>query len=303
MFATRWTHLENDAADYGVDMRLITWNVNSLKARLPRVLELLAAHRPDVLCLQETKSTGEAFPHEALAAAGYRALDHSTGRWNGVALVVPVDVEVAGVERGLPGEPDPSEGRWIEASVPWPAPGGATGGATGADPGAEQRAAPATVRVVSTYVPNGREPGHAMFTAKLAFLDRMAARAQSLAASGPTVIAGDVNVAPEDRDVWDPAAFVGATHVTSEERAGLDAVVAAGYVDAFRAVAPDEVGFTWWDYRMGAFRRGMGMRIDLALVSSGLTVTGCEVDTTYRRANAAGDKPSDHAPLVVALRG
>ncbi len=276
-------------------MRLVTWNVNSLKARLPRVLELLAAHRPDVLCLQETKSTGEAFPHETLAAAGYRALDHSTGRWNGVALLVPVDVEVAGVEHGLPGEPDPSEGRWIEASVPWLAAGG--------DQPADQPAGPASIRVVSTYVPNGREPGHAMFAAKLAFLDRMAARAQALAAAGPTVIAGDVNVAPEDRDVWDPAAFVGATHVTTEERDGLGAVVAAGYVDAFRAVAPDEDGFTWWDYRMGAFRRGMGMRIDLALVSRGLTVTGCEVDTTFRRVNAAGDKPSDHAPLVVELPG
>ena len=275
-------------------MRLITWNVNSLKARLPRVLELLAAHRPDVLCLQETKSTGEAFPHEALAAVGYRAHDHSTGRWNGVALLTPVDVEVEGVERGLPGEPDPSEGRWIEASVPWPA--------SPADRDADGAAGPASVRVVSTYVPNGREPGHAMFTAKLAFFARMAERAQALAAQGPTVITGDLNVAPEDRDVWDPGAFVGATHVTSEERAGLEAVVAAGYVDAFRAVAPDEVGFTWWDYRMGAFRRGMGMRIDLALVGRELTVAGCEVDTTFRRVNAAGDKPSDHAPLVVELR-
>lgn len=280
-------------------MKIATWNVNSLKARWPRVLELLAEHRPDVLCLQETKASAEAFPHEALAAAGYRALDHSTGRWNGVALLVPDDVEVAQVEHGLPGEPDPSEGRWIEASVPWPVRSDAP---DAGDHRSGQPPAPAGIRVVSTYVPNGREPGHPMFTAKLAFLARMAERAKALAAQGPTVIAGDLNVAPEDRDVWDPGAFVGATHVTPEERAGLAAVVAAGYLDAYRVVAPDEVGFTWWDYRMGAFRRGMGMRIDLALVSRGLTVTGCEVDTTYRRANAAGDKPSDHAPLVVELR-
>lgn len=257
-------------------MRLISWNVNSLKARLPRVLELLEQHAPDVVCVQETKSTAEAFPHAALAAAGYHAVERSEGRWNGVALLVPAEVEVADVVSELPGEPDPAEARWIEATV-------------------------RGVRVASVYVPNGREPTHPMFAAKLRFLAAMRAHVTGLVAAGPTVVAGDVNVAPTDLDVWDPAAFEGATHVTDDEREALAGVVAAGLRDAFREVVPDEPGFTWWDYRMGAFRRGHGMRIDLALVSEHLGVRSCAVDTTFRRVNEAGDKPSDHAPLVVGL--
>lgn len=258
-------------------MRVVSWNLNSLKARLPRVLELLEEHAPDVLAVQETKSTAEAFPHEALAVAGYRAVEHSQGRWNGVALLVPDDVEVGEVQRGLPGEPDPAEARWIEADV-------------------------RGVRVVSVYVPNGRDPDHEMYAAKLAFLDAARDRAAELVAAGPTVITGDVNVARSDVDVWDPAMFVGSTHVTPAERQRIDALCDLGLVDAHRHLAGDDVpAYTWWDYRMGAFRRGMGLRIDLALVSEHLEVRGCEVDTTYRRVNAAGDKPSDHAPLVVTL--
>lgn len=257
-------------------MRLVTWNVNSIRARLPRVLELLEQHAPDVACIQETKVAAGAFPHEQLAAAGYRAVERSEGRWNGVALLVPQDTDVVDVVTSLPGEPNPAEARWIEATVDG-------------------------VRVASVYVPNGREPSHPMFLEKLTFLEAMRDQVELLAAAGPTVVAGDLNVAPEDRDVWDPAAFVGATHVTPDERAALAAVIDAGVVDAFRAVEPDEVGFTWWDYRMQAFRRRMGMRIDLALVSPHLRVRSCGVDTSFRAANAAGDKPSDHAPLVVGL--
>ncbi len=257
-------------------MRLITWNVNSVRARLPRVLELLEQHAPDVVCVQETKVGADAFPHQALASVGYRAVERSEGRWNGVALLVPQDVEVEDVVTDLPGEPNPAEARWLEATV-------------------------RGTRVASVYVPNGREPDHPMFAEKLRFLDAMHARTAELLAEGPTVVAGDLNVAPEDRDVWDPAAFVGATHVTPEERDRLAAILDLGVTDAFRAVEPDEVGFTWWDYRMNAFRRRMGMRIDLALVSPDLSVRSCEVDTTFRVANEAGDKPSDHAPLVVGL--
>jgi exodeoxyribonuclease III len=115
------------------------------------------------------------------------------------------------------------------------------------------------------------------------------------------VLAGDVNIAPEDRDVWDPAVFVGSTHVTPDERARLRAIEAVGLVDAYRAVDPGGTGYTFWDYRLGALRRNLGMRIDLVLVSHQLVVTGCEVDGTYRRVNRAGDKPSDHAPLLVEL--
>jgi exodeoxyribonuclease III len=137
---------------------------------------------------------------------------------------------------------------------------------------------------------------------KLDFLEAMADHVGTLVAAGPTVVAGDLNIAPEDRDVWDPEVFRGATHVTPDERTRLAAVLEQGVADAFRVVAPDEVGFTWWDYRLQSFRRQRGMRIDLALVSRDLEVETCEVDTSFRVANRAGDKPSDHAPLVVTFR-
>jgi exodeoxyribonuclease III len=257
-------------------MRLITWNVNSIRARLPRVLELLEQHAPDVVCVQETKVAAETFPHEALAVAGYRAVERSEGRWNGVALLVPEDVEVTDVVTELPGEPNPAEARWIEATV-------------------------RGVRVASVYVPNGREPGHPMFLEKLTFLEAMRDQIELLTAAGPTVVAGDLNVALEDRDVWDMASFVDATHVTPVERDALAALLEGGVQDAFRVVEPEGSGFTWWDYRMQAFRRKMGMRIDLALVSPDLGVRSCAVDTTFREVNSAGDKPSDHAPLIVGL--
>jgi exodeoxyribonuclease III len=255
-------------------MRLISWNVNSIRARLPRVLELLDQHHPDVVCLQETKVLGDAFPHAACAELGYRAIDHSEGRWNGVALLVPDPAQLLDPQLGLPSEPDEVEARWVEATIDG-------------------------IRVVSVYVPNGREPSHPMFEAKLRFLEAARDRLAELVARGPTIIAGDFNVALEDRDVWDIAAFVDATHVTPDERSRLAALLDLGLTDAYREVGPDDEGFTWWDYRMGAFRRGMGMRIDYALSSHHLEVRSAAVDTTFRRNNEQGDKPSDHAPLVV----
>lgn len=243
---------------------------------MPRLLELLEQHQPDVVCLQETKVSDEQFPHDALAEVGYRAAVCCEGRWNGVALLVPLDVEVADVETKLPGAPNGAEARWVEATING-------------------------VRVASVYVPNGREPSHPMFQEKLLFLEAMADHAELLVQNGPTVIAGDLNVTLEDRDVWDPTVFDGATHVTPDERVRLETLLSVGLSDAFRAVEPDAEGFTWWDYRMGSFARGMGMRIDFALTSEHLNVESCVVDTTFRRQNAAGDKPSDHAPLVVAL--
>ncbi len=258
-------------------MRLITWNVNSLRARLPRVQELLAAHEPDVVCLQETKVADEAFPHDDLAACGYAAASHSEGRWNGVAVLVRDSLVAADPLLGLPGEPNTAEARWLEATVNG-------------------------IRVVSVYVPNGRDPQHPMFAQKLEFIDAMRARVGQLVTAGPTVVAGDFNVAPTDRDVWDASALEGSTHVTPAERRGLTAVLREGLSDAYRQIDPDGDGFTWWDYRMGAFRRGWGMRIDLALVSEHLTVTSATVDTVFRRNNSAGVKPSDHAPLVIDLK-
>ena len=238
--------------------------------------EVLEAHAPDVVCLQETKLAADAFPHAALAEVGYSAVEASEGRWNGVALLVRDGLKVTDVVRDLPGGPVPEEARWIEATVDG-------------------------VRVASVYVPNGREVVSEWYPRKLDFLAAMRDRLAVLCADGPTVVAGDFNVAPEDRDVWDMAAFPeGSTHVTAPERAGLAAIVALGMVDAQRAVLPDGEAFTWWDYRGGAFHRGHGLRIDLAYVA-GLGVTSVTVDRTARRNNEAGDKPSDHAPLVVDL--
>ena len=257
-------------------MRLITWNVNSIRARLPRVAELLQQHRPDVVCIQETKVGPDSFPHDALRAHGYQAVAASEGRWNGVALLVRQDAEVDGVVTTLPGVPDPSEARWVEASIDG-------------------------VRVASVYVPNGRDREHPMFAAKLRFLEAMRDHLAALLPEGPTVVAGDVNIAPEDRDVWDVAQAGLTTHVTPEERERLTALLDLGMVDAYRAVEPEAAGFTWWDYRLRSFQQGFGMRIDLVMVSRDLAVKACQVDTSFRRANAAGDKPSDHAPLLVDL--
>ena len=257
-------------------MRLITWNVNSLKARWPRVPELLAAHAPDVVCVQETKLAADAFPHEALAELGYSAVESSEGRWNGVALLVRDGLTVSDVTRELPGNPVPEEARWIEATVDG-------------------------VRVASVYVPNGREVANEWYPRKLDFLAAMRDRLAALVPAGPTVVAGDFNVAPADEDVWDLAAFPeGSTHVTAPERDGVAALLALGMVDAQRAVLPEGEAFTWWDYRGGAFHRGHGLRIDLALVA-GLDVAAVTVDRVARRNNEAGDKPSDHAPVVVDL--
>jgi exodeoxyribonuclease III len=257
-------------------MRLISWNVNSIRARLPRVGELLDQHRPDVVCVQETKVGHDAFPHDELGAHGYQAVAASEGRWNGVALLVRQDLEVEGVVTSLPGAPDPTEARWIEATIDG-------------------------VRIASVYVPNGRHREHPMFAAKLRFLEAMRDHLAGLLREGPVVVAGDVNIAPEDRDVWDLAQAALSTHVTPEERARLAAVLDLGMVDAYRAVEPEGIGFTWWDYRLRSFQQGYGLRIDLVLVSRPLVVEACQVDTTFRLANAAGDKPSDHAPVLVDL--
>ncbi len=259
-------------------MRMVTYNVNSLTARLPRLLALLAEHEPDIVCLQETKVAPEAFPDEALARAGYAAGHHSGGRWEGVAVLAKTDLGVADVRCGLPGEPDPDQARWVEATV-------------------------GEIRVVSAYVPNGRALGTPTFAAKLAFLDAMARRAGELAA-GPAVIAGDMNVCPSGLDVWDERAVHGSTHVTPEERRALGTVVGTGFVDAFRTLEPAEPGFTWWDYRAGHFHKGFGLRIDLALLSKplALRLVAARVDRDYRKPTKVREsKPSDHAPLLVDL--
>jgi len=257
-------------------VKIATWNVNSLKVRLPRVLEFLAHHEPDVVLMQETKTEAEAFLADELAAAGYHAVHHSAGRWAGVAIVARSELSLGDPVVGLPGEPRDDEARWIEATV---------GG----------------IRVVSTYVPNGREVGSSTYDEKLTFLDAAAVRAAALRAAGePMLIGGDFNVAPADLDVYDPVAFQGSTHVTPEERARIAALLqAGGLVDGFRHLHPDVVQHTWWDYRQGHFHRGMGLRIDLLLASESLagSIVACGIERDYRK----GTKPSDHAPLMVEL--
>jgi len=229
-------------------LRIVTWNVNSLKQRMPRVLQLLEQHRPDVVCLQETKTAPDAFPHAELAGAGYRAVHHSAGRWAGVAVLAPEGAPLAVAATGLPGEPDPAEARWIEADV-------------------------GDLRVTSVYVPNGRAVGTDTFAAKLAFYEAAAVRARTLLAERGgrgLLVAGDFNVMRADRDVYDPRAFAGSTHVTPEERERFEAILATGLVDAYRHLHPDEVGFTWWDYRAGHFHKKLGLRIDYVALSPDL---------------------------------
>jgi exodeoxyribonuclease-3 len=256
-------------------MLLATWNVNSLTARLPRVLEFLETHRPDVLCLQETKVGEAAFPTAALAEAGYAAAHHSGGRWAGVAVLAPASAPPADVVRGLPGEVQATEARWVEATV---------GG----------------IRVCSVYVVNGRTLDSPQYGEKLVFLDAMAARLAELATRPePLYVAGDFNIAPADVDVWDPGLFVGTTHTSAPERERLRRILGTGLVDAYRHCDPEGAHFTYYDYRAGMFHKGMGMRIDLALVSERLTerITRCGIDRGFRK----GLKPSDHAPLLLEL--
>ena len=255
-------------------MRLVTWNVNSIKQRLPRVLELAEEHAPDVICLQETKSEAAAFPHDELAAAGYRAADHSGGRWAGVAVLAREPHTLEDPALGLPGEPVQDECRWIEATI---------GG----------------VRVVSTYVPNGRVVMSEWYAQKLDFLAAAAERVREIRSAGmPLVVAGDMNVAPADLDVYDPAAFATETHVTPPERAALRQLADAGGLrDALRELHPDEQQFTWWDYRAGHFHKNLGLRIDLALVSDEIArrLVRAGMERPYRK----GTRPSDHAPLLI----
>lgn len=254
-------------------MRIATWNVNSLKARLPRVEAWLAEVQPDVLCMQETKLADAAFPALTFEALGYSSAHHGQGQWNGVAILSRVgltDVTASFAD----GDPPDAEARLVTATC---------GG----------------VRVSSVYVPNGRALDHEHYRYKLAWLARLRAQLDRAADPGqPMVIAGDFNVAPADVDVWSPAAFVGSTHVSEPEREAIAELCRWGLVDVVRAAHPDMTSlYTYWDYRAGDFHQGRGMRIDLVLASRPVAerVTWCVVDRNARK----GTQPSDHAPVVV----
>jgi exodeoxyribonuclease-3 len=252
-------------------LRLVTWNVNSLKARLPRVQEWLTENAPDVVCLQETKMKDEAFPAEVFREMGYESAHHGQGQWNGVAILskVGIDDVVAGWDDGGPEDGD--------ARLIWATCGG--------------------VRVASAYVPNGRALDNDHYTYKLGWLERLRATLDRREDAGsPLAVCGDYNIAPEDRDVWDPAHFAGLTHTSEPERAALRSLEAWGMEDVYRRFH-DEAGlFSWWDYRGGDFHQGRGMRIDLILATPSLArrATGSFVDRDARK----GEKPSDHAPVV-----
>ncbi len=252
-------------------MRIATWNVNSLKARLPRVEEWLEYARPDVLCIQETKLADSAFPAMAFSALGYESAHHGDGRWNGVAVLSRVGLE--DVAAGFGGPADSEGPRLVAATC---------GG----------------VRVHSVYVPNGRSVDSEHYVAKLAWLGELRGLLEATCSAGdPVAVCGDFNVAPEDRDVWDPAALVGETHVTEAERVALAALQGWGLVDAFRLRYQEDRLFTWWDYRAGNFHKGIGMRIDLVLVTEVLAqrCVGALIDRNARK----GQQPSDHAPVLV----
>lgn len=267
-----------EAGHLSKGMRFVTYNVNSLNARLPRLLALIDEHQPDILCVQETKTAPDKFPHLELQAAGYVAADNSGGRWAGVAVLARTELGIDEVVTGLPDQPNPQEARWVEATIDG-------------------------IRVVSVYVPNGRQVGSETFFEKLEFFDRMADRAEKIA-RGPVFMAGDMNVCPTDLDVWNPDEIHGATHITEEERSRYRTILEHGYVDAFRELQPDETGFTWWDYRAGHFHKGYGLRIDLALVSNHLAsgLSRAWVDRSYRKPTKVREsKASDHAPLIVDI--
>ena len=256
-------------------VRIATWNVNSVKQRLPRLLPWLDERRPHVVCLQETKLTDDAFRtllRDALKDRGYEVALHGEATWNGVAILSRVGLEdVSAGLAGAPGFPHP-EARAVAATC---------GG----------------IRVASIYVPNGREPGSEHYEYKLAWL----AALRDAVAAGPeaTVVCGDMNIAPTDEDVFDPDAYIGQTHVTAPEREALAELEALGLHDVVRERWPTQRVFTYWDYRAGMFHQDLGMRIDLVLASDPVAerVKAAWIDRHARK----GTGPSDHAPVMVDL--
>ena len=256
-------------------VRIATWNVNSVKQRVPRLLPWLDERRPDVVCLQETKLEDEAFTEllgDELESRGYEVAAHGERAWNGVAILSRAGLE--DVEAGIAGAPG--------------------------FPHQEARAVSATcggIRVVSVYVPNGRVPDSEHYEYKLAWLGAL----REMVAAGPdaTIVCGDMNIAPTDDDVFDPDAYVGQTHVTPPEREALAELQALGLRDVVRERWPGERVFTYWDYRAGMFHQDLGMRIDLVL-ASGLVAERVRAAWVDRHARK-GSGPSDHAPVIVDL--
>ena len=251
-------------------MKLATWNVNSLKVRVPHLLDWLAAVQPDVVCLQETKTEDRSFPLAEIEAAGYRVIYSGQKTYNGVAIVsrTPLSAEA----RGIPEFADEPR-RVIAATV-------------------------AGVRVVCLYAPNGQEPGSEKYEYKLRWYAALTAWLKK-EVDGEVAVLGDLNIAPEPRDVHDPKRWEGKIHFSAPERAAFSALIDLGFKDAFRLFPQPEKQFTWWDYRLAAFQRGWGLRIDHILLSPALAprCRSCHIDAAPRKL----ERPSDHAPVVAEL--
>lgn len=257
-------------------LTLATWNVNSLKVRLPHLLDWLATHRVDIVCLQETKLVDENFPVADLAEAGYAAAFAGQKTYNGVALLTRRETtpEASAVVTALPGLNDPQK-RLISATV---------GG----------------IRVVCAYFPNGQSVGSEKYDYKLRWIAALNAWLRTeLAQHLQVALAGDFNIAPEDRDVHDPKVWAGQVLFSEPEKQAFRDLIALGFVDSFRLFEQPERSYTWWDYRMQAFRRKMGLRIDHVLLSTALAqrCTACSIDVEPRRR----EQPSDHAPVIATL--
>lgn len=253
--------------------RLATWNVNSLKVRLPHLLDWLAAARPDAVCLQETKTEDANFPREALAAAGYQSVFCGQKAYNGVAILSRT--APSEVQHGIPDFADDPK-RVIAATV-------------------------GELRVVCLYAPNGQSLASDKYAYKLRWYEALAAWLKKDLPRYPQLaVLGDLNVAPEDRDVHDPKRWEGQIHVSEPERAALRRVIAVGLADAFRLFPQPEREYSWWDYRLLAFQRNWGLRIDHILLSAALAgrCVGCSIDKAPRRL----ERPSDHAPVIADLR-
>ena len=250
-------------------MKIATWNVNSLKVRLPHVLDWLAASDTDILCLQETKTTDENFPVDELSAAGYQVVYSGQKTYNGVAII---SKELAtDIVTDIPGLDDPQ--RRIQCAT--------IGG----------------IRVLDLYVVNGQEVGSEKYAHKLYWLEQVAAFINAqLQQHERFVVVGDFNIAPEDRDVYDPEAWHERILCSTPERQALQEIIDLGLVDTFRLFDQPEKSYSWWDYRAAAFRRNMGLRIDLILASQSLSrnCTACQIDREPRSL----ERPSDHAPVI-----
>lgn len=274
-------------------MRVATWNVNSVGARLPRLSEWLDLAEPDVLCLQETKCSAEAFPVASAKERGYQVVAHGDGRWNGVAILSRIGLD--NVSLGFPGQPAYAASLSdddAELLVDVPAVAVVEARALGATCG--------PLRIWSLYVPNGRSLDSPHYTYKLQWLAALRdALAPEVLAGDPTMVTGDFNIAPTDDDVWDPSRFSGSTHVTAAERSALADLRRLGLEDVRPRALKHDTPYTYWDYRAGMFHKNQGMRIDLVYVTPPVAarVTDAYVDREARK----GRGPSDHAPVVVDL--